>query len=157
MISSKAVKARLVSPNQILRLGRAAAPVCHPVGLRLVAAGQQPRHFSTTPTAHLRDFFPAKETGYIRQTPPAWPHPGYTEQEILAVVPEHRKTETVSDWLAWKLVRVCRCVPLSNLPRLRKLRLTLDQMGNGLCNRRPGQAAGGQEEPNDCSRCRATD
>jgi len=29
---------------------------------------------------------------------------------MLSVVPEHRAPETVSDWLAWKLVRICRYV-----------------------------------------------
>jgi len=89
----------------MLRLGQATVPICYPVGLRLAA---HPRHFSATPSAQLKEFFPAKETNYIRQTLPAWPHHGYTEEEMHAVVPEHRKPETVSDWLAWKLVRLCR-------------------------------------------------
>lgn len=108
MISYRAINTRLCSPNQVLRLGRAAAPLCYPAELRLATAGQTQRHFSTTPPAQLRDFFPARETAYIRQTLPAWPHPGYTEEEMHAVVPEHRKPLTVSDWLAWKLVRLCR-------------------------------------------------
>ncbi|KAK4115911.1 AOX-domain-containing protein [Canariomyces notabilis] len=114
-----------LSPKQAAKLSQAAAPLfCkihpvaglgYPVGLRAAAAihqSRQPtsstRHFSTTSSNQLRDFFPRKETTYIRQTPPAWPHHGYTEEEMLSVVPEHRKPKTVSDWLAWRLVRLCR-------------------------------------------------
>ncbi|KAK0717895.1 alternative oxidase-domain-containing protein [Lasiosphaeria miniovina] len=70
--------------------------------------GQPSKDFSTTRVTPLRDFFPAKETAYIRKTPPAWAHHGWTEQEMLSVVPEHREPKTVGDWLAWKLVRLCR-------------------------------------------------
>jgi len=110
------VNSRLCSPKQVIQLGRVAAPLyqthtlllAYPAGLRLAAVTHQPRHFSTTRPAQLRDFFPAKETAFIRQTPPAWPHHGWTEQEMLAVVPEHREPRTVGDWIAWKLVRLCR-------------------------------------------------
>ena len=77
--------------------------------LRLLAA--QPhavRHFSSTPPTHLKDFFPAKDTHLIQTTPAAWPHHGYTMDEMLAVVPAHRKPRTVGDWLAWKTVRFAR-------------------------------------------------
>ncbi|KAK4235127.1 alternative oxidase-domain-containing protein [Achaetomium macrosporum] len=66
------------------------------------------RSFSTTSTKQLRDIFPAKDTPFIRKTPPAWPHPGYTEEEMLAVAPAHRPPKTVGDWLAWKFVRLAR-------------------------------------------------
>ena len=113
---------KLCSPRQVAYLGRVIVPRCqiqpsivgYPTGLR-VAALIQPfqrskhcRDLSTTSVARLRDFFPAKETAYIRKTPPAWPHHGWTEEEMLSVVPEHRKPKTVGDWLAWKLVRLCR-------------------------------------------------
>ncbi|KAK3943264.1 AOX1 alternative oxidase mitochondrial precursor encoded by the AOX protein [Diplogelasinospora grovesii] len=121
MISTQ-VNTRLCSPKQATQLGRALAPLClhqvsvlgNPAALRAAAAAQQhqhgpaPRTFSTTSAARLRDFFPPKETAYIRQTPPAWPHHGWTEQEMLAVVPEHRKPKNVGDWVAWKLVRLAR-------------------------------------------------
>jgi hypothetical protein len=71
---------------------------------------RHPRGFSTTSATQLRDFFPPKETAFIRQTPPSWPHHGWTEEEMLSVVPEHRKPVTLGDWLAWKLVRMCRYV-----------------------------------------------
>jgi len=64
--------------------------------------------FSTTSAAHLREVFPVKETDYIRRTPPAWPHHGYTQEELLSVVPQHREPKTVGDWIAWKVVRICR-------------------------------------------------
>ncbi|TDZ65869.1 Alternative oxidase [Colletotrichum trifolii] len=66
------------------------------------------RCFSTTQPTHLRDFFPAKETERIRTTPPAWPHPGYTAQQMRDIVPAHRPPRTMSDWAAWKFVRLAR-------------------------------------------------
>ncbi|KIX09547.1 alternative oxidase, mitochondrial [Rhinocladiella mackenziei CBS 650.93] len=66
------------------------------------------RSFSTTRIACLRDFFPAHETKFIRQTPAAWSHRGYTEEEMLSVVPAHREPKTLGDRFAWKLIRICR-------------------------------------------------
>ncbi|KAH7376303.1 alternative oxidase [Plectosphaerella cucumerina] len=103
---------RLCSPQAAARLTQASAAISiHSAGLG--AAFRQPllmapRHFSTTPATRLRDIFPAKETAHIRMTTPAWPHPGYTEEDMLAVVPGHRKPETWGDWAAWKLVRFAR-------------------------------------------------
>ncbi|KAK4188420.1 AOX1 alternative oxidase mitochondrial precursor encoded by the AOX protein [Podospora australis] len=124
MILNKATTTVCHSPNQVVRLSKAVLiPLHQPfaVGLactatlRHTATNQFPhqivpqsRAFSTTNVTQLRDFFPAKETALIRKTPPAWPHHGWTEEEMLSVVPEHRKPETVGDWLAWKLVRLCR-------------------------------------------------
>ncbi|KAK4644091.1 Alternative oxidase mitochondrial precursor [Podospora bellae-mahoneyi] len=122
MISSKTSnRICLCSPQQTARITRivvSSRPVYltglgYPVSLRLSSAVSQSssehtRSFSSTRAAHLKDFFPVKETAYIRKTPPAWPHHGYTEEEMLAVVPQHRKPGSLSDWLAWKLVRLCR-------------------------------------------------
>ncbi|KAK4163396.1 AOX1 alternative oxidase mitochondrial precursor encoded by the AOX protein [Cladorrhinum sp. PSN259] len=124
MISTTANKVSVSCfPKQVAQLKAVVTPLyrshtsllAYPAGLRLASVTQKPRQqptrsrqFSTTNAAQLRDFFPAKETAYIRRTPPAWQHHGYTEQEMLAVVPEHREPRTVSDWLAWKLVRLCR-------------------------------------------------
>ncbi|KAM7216952.1 AOX1 alternative oxidase mitochondrial precursor encoded by the AOX protein [Rhypophila decipiens] len=121
MISST-VSRTLYQPHRAVHLGRGLIPVHQTqfsalalaVGARVVAPDSRghhlpsPRYFSTTRATQLRDFFPAKETAYIRKTPPAWPHHGYTEQEMLSVVPEHRPPKTVGDWMAWKLVRMCR-------------------------------------------------
>lgn len=56
----------------------------------------------------MKDFFPAKETEQIRQTPAAWPHPGYTYEEMVAVEPGHRKPKTWGDKFAWMLIRTAR-------------------------------------------------
>jgi hypothetical protein len=82
----------------------------HPIGLRFgaCAACQTPRLFSTTSATRLKDFFPAKDTPHIKTTKPAWPHKGYTMDEMLAVEPAHRQPRVVSDWVAWKLVRFAR-------------------------------------------------
>lgn len=110
------VNSKLCAPRQVIQLGKAVTPFSrpiassYPVGLRLACAASQrpPRSFSTTSTARLRDFFPAKETAYIRQTPPSWPHHEFTEQQMLAVVPGHREPKTVGDKIAWGLVRISR-------------------------------------------------
>ncbi|KAM3539708.1 hypothetical protein ARSEF1564_007360 [Beauveria bassiana] len=81
-----------------LRLRLAAMPYCC----------HSCRSFSTTPVSRLRDFFPAKDTHLIQTTPAAWPHPGYSYEEMTAVVPAHRKPRTFGDWLAWKTVRFAR-------------------------------------------------
>ncbi|KAJ4422876.1 inducible alternative oxidase 2 [Gnomoniopsis sp. IMI 355080] len=111
---------KLCSPKSTAQLSRAVAPLLQTssssssiIGLRLAATTTAPclsscRTFSTTPTNHLRDFFPAKETANIRTTPPAWPHHGYTEAEMLAVVPGHRPPETIGDRIAWMLIRTSR-------------------------------------------------
>lgn len=124
MISAR-FNGKLCSPKQVAQLSRAVAPISQttssiigrPVGVRIAClAASQPHHpstprsFSTTSASRLRDFFPAKETAYIRETPAAWAHHGYTEAEMLAVVPDHRPPRTLGDKLAWRLVRMCRYV-----------------------------------------------
>ncbi|KAJ3480656.1 hypothetical protein NLG97_g8019 [Lecanicillium saksenae] len=66
------------------------------------------RSFLTTPCTRLKDFFPPKDTNLIQTTPPAWPHQGFTMEEMLAVKPAHRKPRTFGDWVAWKTVRFAR-------------------------------------------------
>ncbi len=78
----------------------------------------------------MKAFFPEKETEHIRQTLPAWPHPGYTHQEMLDVTPGHRVPVTLGDKFAWKFMRFCRYVEgrkgavsrTSTAPRYRTLR-----------------------------------
>ncbi|OTB05982.1 hypothetical protein M426DRAFT_21407 [Hypoxylon sp. CI-4A] len=111
MLSAK-VQANICTSKQATRLSKAVVPLfrtstqAYPGVIRvgLVAS----RNFSTTPATNFKEFFPAKETENIRQTPPAWPHQGYTEEEMLNVVPAHRAVKTWGDWSAWKFMRVCR-------------------------------------------------
>ncbi|KAJ8121927.1 hypothetical protein ONZ43_g1745 [Nemania bipapillata] len=122
MLSTRA-QTRLCSPKQAAQISRVLIPLLststqgqHTIHVGLISAvspyHSQPygnkRAFSTTPANRMRDFFPAKETENIRETPPAWPHHGYTEQEMLAVVPAHRKPTTWGDYFAWKFMRFCR-------------------------------------------------
>ncbi|CAM1507343.1 Fc.00g069840.m01.CDS01 [Cosmosporella sp. VM-42] len=83
-----------------------------PAGLRLSSPASEQHHgvrsFSTTPKAQLRDFFPAKDTPHINKTPAAWPHHGYTLEEMAVVVPAHRAPRGAADWAAWKVVRIAR-------------------------------------------------
>ncbi len=103
--AAKLAKAAIVTAN--------ASPNPQHAGLRLRLAATPYccygcRSFSTTPVSQLKDFFPAKDTHLIQTTPAAWPHPGYTLEEMKAVVPAHRKPRTFGDWLAWKTVRFAR-------------------------------------------------
>ncbi|KAI0833902.1 alternative oxidase [Hypoxylon sp. FL0890] len=118
MLSAK-VQGNLCSPKQAARLSRAVAPLFHtsthgyPAGIRigLVASLQHngsSRAFSTTPITNFKEVFPIKETEHIRETPPSWPHHGFTEEEMLSVVPAHRPPKTWGDWAAWKFMRTCR-------------------------------------------------
>ncbi|KAF3062037.1 Alternative oxidase, mitochondrial [Daldinia childiae] len=118
MLSVK-VHTNLCNPKQAARLSRAVAPLLHNstlgystgIHVGLVAPVQHnggSRAFSTTPVTNFKDFFPAKETENIRRTPAAWPHHGYTEEEMLNVVPAHRPAKTWGDWAAWKFMRSCR-------------------------------------------------
>lgn len=66
------------------------------------------RSFSTTPATHLRYFPPPKDLPHIVTTPPAWPHHGYTREQMEAVVPAHRPPRTLGDKAAWKTVRFAR-------------------------------------------------
>ncbi len=113
---------KLCSPKQLSHFGRAVAPIYQakasvlgcPPALKIACVAHQnrygpaPRSFSTTSRAQLKDFFPSKETGYIRQTPPAWRHHGWTEKEMLSVVAEHRTPKTLGDKAAWYFVRTCK-------------------------------------------------
>lgn len=118
MISPTA-QARAQASRHAVKLARAAALGSHSQyapALRLgccAAASHQhhvisSRHFSSSPATQLRDFFPAKDTPHIQKTTPAWPHPGYTMEEMTSVVPDHRQPRTFSDWAAWKIVRFAR-------------------------------------------------
>jgi Alternative oxidase len=122
---STRVQTKLCSPKQVALLGRVAAPraihpslLGYPAGLRTAWAatqhGQLPRSFSTTTVSRLRDVFPSQETHFIQKTPPAWPHPGWTEEQLRSVTVGHREPKTVSDWVAWKMVRLARwCMDLA--------------------------------------------
>ncbi|KAG8412431.1 inducible alternative oxidase 2 [Metarhizium acridum] len=115
---STTVQSRTHVYRQAVKLARSAnlALAGSPLGLRLACVGPaqhhhiiaSPRPFSTTPKNHLRDFFPAKDTPHIQTTKAAWPHPGYTLEEMVAVEPAHREPRNFSDWAAWKIVRFAR-------------------------------------------------
>lgn len=100
---------------RVVALGSCSQPQ-HALGLSLSrrhqpagpGASSSRRHFSVTPATQLRDFFPVKDTPHILKTKAAWPHHGYTMEEMTAVVPAHRKPRTFGDWAAWKLVRMAR-------------------------------------------------
>lgn len=103
-------QAAQLSKAMALRLVRSSS--CQ-AGFRLGCAvsrqhSQPSRSFSSTSPTQLRDFFPVQDTPHIQKTKPAWPHHGYTLNEMAAVVPAHRIPEGFGEWAAWKIVRVAR-------------------------------------------------
>ncbi|MCJ1314087.1 hypothetical protein MMC25_007767 [Agyrium rufum] len=67
------------------------------------------RQFSSTPLFKLREVFPPpQDAPSIKVTPPAWRHPGYTEDQMNAIKVAHRDTKTWSDYIALSMVRLLR-------------------------------------------------
>lgn len=66
------------------------------------------RNFSTTPRTQIREFFPSKETPFIKKTEAAWPHPIYTPEQMNSVQVGHREARTASDRFALFMVRMLR-------------------------------------------------
>ena len=73
---------------------------------------QQPctsrRQFSTTRRTAMREFFPEPDAPNIVQTKAAWTHPGYTEEQMNAVVVARKEAKTMPDKIALAMVRVLR-------------------------------------------------
>lgn len=67
-----------------------------------------PRQFSVVSASRLKDFFPEKETQFIRRSPEAWPHEPWTEKQLLNVTIGHRVPKTFGDRVAWRLIRFLR-------------------------------------------------
>lgn len=74
------------------------------------------RQFSTTNKSSfsksnnwlMKEFFPTQESPHINRTPPAWPHPVYTQEQMDAVIVAHREAKTWSDKVAMMMVRILR-------------------------------------------------
>lgn len=73
----------------------------------VLASSPQRHHFSTSPNnPKIQEFFVQKETEKVRKTPPAWPHPVYTYDQMESVVVAHREAQTMSDKVA--LIVCCK-------------------------------------------------
>jgi ubiquinol oxidase len=68
------------------------------------------RHFSSNSnnSKQIKEFFPVTETDKVRRTPPSWPHPVYSYEEMEDVVVAHREAKTMSDKAALLAVKVLR-------------------------------------------------
>lgn len=67
------------------------------------------RQFSTSPkSSRIDEFFLQKETDKVRKTPPAWPHPVYSYDDMESVVVAHREAKTRSDKVALLAVKALR-------------------------------------------------
>ncbi|WPH00469.1 Alternative oxidase [Acrodontium crateriforme] len=92
------------SAAQVLRSlnGRIAVQVSRPgfIGLQ--------RHFTTSRTTMIKEFFPKPDSPSIRVTEAAWPHPVYTTEQMNQVVVAHRNAKNWSDWVALSMARILR-------------------------------------------------
>lgn len=70
--------------------------------------GLQHRNFSTSKPAQWKEFFPKPDAPNIRETPPAWPHPVYSEEQMKEVEIAHREAKSMSDKVAVAFVRTLR-------------------------------------------------
>lgn len=66
------------------------------------------RQFSTSRRSNLEFFPPPKNLPNIKLTPPSWPHPGATEEQLKNVEIAHREVQTWSDYWAYNMVRMLR-------------------------------------------------
>ncbi|KAL8820883.1 MAG: hypothetical protein Q9191_007424 [Dirinaria sp. TL-2023a] len=67
------------------------------------------RNFSATSRAQLKEYFPPpKDLPNIKLTGPAWHHPMYTEDQMTAISPAHRKPEGWRDRIALTMVKLLR-------------------------------------------------
>ncbi|RDL36700.1 putative alternative oxidase, mitochondrial [Venustampulla echinocandica] len=70
---------------------------------------QARRQFSSTARTSLKAYFPEPETEKIRTSPPAWPHPGFTVEQMRDnVAYAHRQPRDFSDRVALTMVRLLR-------------------------------------------------
>ena len=77
----------------------------------LIASFQhtQRNNFSTSKPQQWKDnYFPAPDAPNIRVTPPAWPHPVYTYEQMNQVQVAKRECKTWSDRIALMFVRTLR-------------------------------------------------
>lgn len=66
------------------------------------------RQFSTTKPTQMKEFFVKPDAPSIRETPPAWPHPVYTQEQMNQVEVAHREAKSMSDKVAVAFVRTLR-------------------------------------------------
>ena len=66
------------------------------------------RHFSTSKSALIKEFFPAPDAPNIKKTEAAWVHPVYTYEQMEAVKVAHRQAKNWPDYVAIGVMRVFR-------------------------------------------------
>ncbi|KAJ9608179.1 inducible alternative oxidase 2 [Cladophialophora chaetospira] len=115
----------LFSPTLTANLSKAASKGLLPstataAGLRAGCATFRPfdaqsrRHFSGSRKAQLDFFPPPKNLPHIKLTPPAWPHPEVTEDQLKSIEVGHREPDGFSDRVAYNSVRFLRwCTDLA--------------------------------------------
>ncbi len=120
-----------------------------------IGAQQRPvRLSSSTAISQRQEIAPAKPTPGLGSLPLTWPHKGWDDKVVLEVVPSHREPRTLSDQIAWRVIRLCRyveaCTSCSPAPTPYSLiflsGLTLPQMGDGFCDWDAPRAKARQQE-----------
>jgi hypothetical protein len=81
-----------------------------------IRAQQLPFRLSSTAISHRQEIAPARQTSGLGSLPLTWPHKGWDDKVVLEVVPSHREPRTLSDKIAWRVIRLCRYVRASSPP-----------------------------------------
>ncbi|RVX69841.1 Alternative oxidase, mitochondrial [Exophiala mesophila] len=71
-------------------------------------ASSRHRNFSSSQQTQLDFFPPPKNLPNIKFTPPSWPHPPASEEQLNKIEVAHRETRTLSDSVAFNTVRFLR-------------------------------------------------
>lgn len=109
----------LITPTLTANVSRAASKGLYSststaTGLRASYVALRPfnsssrRNFSVSHKAQLDFFPPPRDMPNIKQTPASWPHPEATEQQLKAIQLDHREPRTLSDSIAYNMVRFLR-------------------------------------------------
>jgi len=107
--ASKRAATQLFSAFHGIHPSSAALRPSYVVVHHLQIAPTSQRHFSNSSNnSKITEFFPLKETDKVRRTPPTWPHPVYTYEQMEDVVVAHREAKTMSDKVALMAVKVLR-------------------------------------------------
>ncbi|KAI1922402.1 inducible alternative oxidase 2 [Ophidiomyces ophidiicola] len=94
-----------VSPSMIVSIGLRTTGTSP---LHCYGKPNTPRHFSTTTSRKLQEYFPPPKTKHVVETESHFEHPVFTEKEMRDIVVAHREKKDWSDWLALGTVRALR-------------------------------------------------
>lgn len=107
-LTSRNITAQIV--KSLSSNGVASISVVRPavLGLQHHASPLVLRSFSTSRPSKMKEFFPVVETDKVKETRPAWEHPGFTKPQMEAVKYDHRDVRNWSDRVALTMIQTMR-------------------------------------------------